>query len=210
MDYKLKRSLTGSQSIHLACPKCKEPVVFDLSDAGGVSPCPVCGVGIRVPGEAEKNAELERKREVKADARRREEAKRAEAEAQQAAEAKRREAASEASIAAAKRNFREESGAPGWLSSLKPLALILAGVGTICLFFAGNMDTSISTGSFDRVVNVGLLNTRLCLVIGGATSMLGCVVTSCASAIINQLAENARALNARLGAMAANVDARLR
>lgn len=59
MEYKIKRGLTGTATVHISCPKCRDAVNFDLTDAGSVIPCPNCGSGIRVPGEAEKRADEE-------------------------------------------------------------------------------------------------------------------------------------------------------
>ncbi|MBX3382840.1 MAG: hypothetical protein KF864_04960 [Phycisphaeraceae bacterium] len=131
MEYKIKRSLTGSQSIHLTCPICKEPVVFDLNDAGTASPCPVCAVSIRVPGEAEKNTEAERKRGVMADARRREDAKRAEAQAQQVArDSARRALNTELPATGAKARYQHsvESKRVAEMTGIELRSVIAAGV----------------------------------------------------------------------------------
>jgi uncharacterized Zn finger protein (UPF0148 family) len=209
VDYKIKRSLTGSPSIHLSCPKCKEAVVFDLDDAGNILPCPVCGVVIRVPGESEKHAEAQRKKDQEAEERQRNEARNAAAQAQRVADAKRQALA--ATEAKRQSDAKEEAAfwqhnagtGEGCIVSIAGAVCLLAG--SLCLLYAFGMDTSVGTLGSDRVENIGLLNTRLCLVIAGCTCMLGfCAfmlfyaVTSSASAIINGSGRFAQRLDARI------------
>ncbi len=215
MDYKVKRSLTGSPSIHLSCPKCNEAVVFDLEDAGNILPCPACAVGVRVPGESEKQAEAQKRKEKEAEDRKRSEAKHAMLVAELVADAERKAHAT----AEAKRRSDAENEAAFWRSTASTgVSGILATIGTSCLL-AGlacliqgfTMDTSVSAGGFDRVENIGKLNTRLCLVIAGCTGvlsacacMLGSIATGSAAAIINATGRFAQRLDSRLATRTPN------
>lgn len=204
MEYKIKRSLTGAQSIHLTCPKCHEAVIFDLEDAGSVLPCPACAAGIRVPGEAEKQAEALRKQTKEAEDRRRIEASRAAAEAQQAADAKRHADAA----AAAKRANEQRLAAARWrCRTLTVWAWGSAVLAAVCLVGAVLMDVSANTTELRSVVSFDLLSVRLCLVIVGSTSLLGCVVAASASVIIHRLGQYAQHLEGRFASHTTPVQA---
>jgi uncharacterized Zn finger protein (UPF0148 family) len=215
VDYKIKRSLTGSPSIHLSCPKCKDAVVFDLNDAGNILPCPVCGVVIRVPGESEKHAEAQRKKDQEAEDRQRNEARNAAAQAQRVADAKRQALVAaeikRQSDAVEEAAFWRGTALTGmtWTLGIAGAGCLLAGMG--CLLGALIMDTSTTTGDLNRVHNIGLLNTRLCLVIAGCTGvlgscafMLGSIVTGSAAAIINGTGRFTQRLDSRLATRTAN------
>lgn len=195
MEYKIKRSLTGAVSIHLTCPKCIAPVVFDLDDAGDVHPCPACKAGIRVPGESEKQAEVMRRKAKEAEERQQAEAKHAAVQAQRIEDA-RREA--EAAVQAKRKNHELKEAARWRYTGLTASTVLLGLIGVICMLVAGAMETSVRSGDFGRVENIGLLNTRLCLVIGGCASLLGCIVTGSASAIIQGMGQFAYRLDSRL------------
>ena len=195
MDYKVKRSLTGVPSIHLSCRKCQEAVVFDLDDAGKVMPCPACAFGIRVPGENEKQAEAMRQKAKEAEERQRSEAYQAAAMAHQVADAKRQALAA----AEAQREREAKEYAERWRYSVLTGTTWTLGIfGTISLVVASAMDTSVRAGDFDRVQNIGLLNTRLCLVIFGCACILGSVVASSASQVIKAMGWFAQQLDWRL------------
>ncbi len=72
--YTVKRTpLTGTRRVHFKCPKCADPINFDLEDAGKQELCPSCGSRCVVPGISDLSLERERLAAEKAEERKRRE-----------------------------------------------------------------------------------------------------------------------------------------
>jgi uncharacterized Zn finger protein (UPF0148 family) len=190
-NYTIKRNaLTGSQRVHFSCPTCKTAVIFDLSDAGIPLPCPSCKVILSVPGERENRAAIEeRKRTAQAEA---------EADAQAQAQKERERIAGETSKRQRDIAERREREAERQREQdvrtrrqatygMRTFGLLLGLVGTYLYYVAATMNVSVGD-----VFNNGLLNQRLCYVIGASAHLTIGFVFIAAGAIGEQLARFAR------------------
>lgn len=70
MAYHIKRTLLGKIEVHWDCPQCGEALVFPISDAGTMQPCPDCGAMGLVPGVEERRKAAEAAEAAQAKARR--------------------------------------------------------------------------------------------------------------------------------------------
>lgn len=82
-EFHLREGIAGP-SVRYQCPKCREPLVSPLGDAGAIDSCPTCGLRFVVPGEKDKS-EFEQQRS------RKEELKRQAAETRREVDQQRRE-----------------------------------------------------------------------------------------------------------------------
>lgn len=187
-----KHPITRAETVHFHCPACRDILHAPLGDAGTTDACPSCGGAFRVPGvEARRAADQRRARE---------ESQRAEAEARKAGEAaKHRESLERAqshakAVAEAKARKVPKHAYTQWCHRAGAWFLVF---GVFFLVIAIVMPTYVEVdragGLFsDRVQNIGLLNTRLCVLVFACFATVGGVLLRALASIGDEIHRSGR------------------